>query len=97
MGRWCEDFAGNFTQGSITVLHPPNDHPTTKGTNEGPPPRILSPKKEFFGFVATRKNQQERGARNGGMSSTKNQNYDAKETGVIECVQEELKWKAQAE
>jgi hypothetical protein len=51
MGRWCEDFAGNFTQGSITVLHPPNDHPTTKGTNEGLPPRILSPKKEFFGFV----------------------------------------------
>ena len=53
MGRWCEDFAGNFTQGSITVLHPPNlnDHPTTKGTNEGPPPRILSPKKKFFGFV----------------------------------------------
>ena len=35
----------------LSVIHPPNDHPTTKGTNEGLPPRILSPKKEFFGFV----------------------------------------------
>jgi len=52
-GKMVRRFCWKFTQGSITVLHPPNlnDHPTTKGTNEGPPPRILSPKKKFFGFV----------------------------------------------